>query len=209
MTPRSHPVRCRCGKFRGALSHPERGTRAVCYCRDCQAYGHFLGPGAGVLDRLGGTEVVAVRPRDLRFVEGVEHLACMSLTPNGTLRWFTHCCRTAIGNTPRDIRLAHLGLVHTALVTDAHDLAESFGPIRMHVNRRSAHGEAAATSAPAFAAALVPYVARLAWSRLSGEFRDNPFFDAASGLPRVAPEVLSKDELQKLRRVVAAGSAQP
>ena len=97
----SHPIRCHCGKFQATVAHPEGGTRAVCYCRDCQAFAHFLGSPKDVLDSLGGTDIVAVRPRYVSFIAGVDNLVCMSLTAQGILRWYAKCCQTPIGNTPR------------------------------------------------------------------------------------------------------------
>jgi hypothetical protein len=201
------PLRCRCGQFQAEVTDPGRGTRAVCYCKDCQAFAHFLGLPPGMLDAHGGTDVVAVPPRDLRFVQGAEQLACMSLTPRGTLRWFTSCCRTPIGNTPRDPRLSHVGLVHTALERPGADLGAAFGPVRMRVNRQSARGKPPASPRIAFAASLLRYLSGLAWSRVSGRYRANPFFDAGSGQPRAQPKVLSVEEHRKLKAEVAAAAA--
>ena len=194
-----HPIRCRCGKFEAEVLHPERGTRAVCYCKDCQAFAHFLGLPHGMLDPMGGTEIVAVRPRDVVLIKGAEHLVCMSLTPRGTLRWFTACCRTPVGNTPRNIKLSHAGLVHTALEGRGADPAESFGPVSMVVNRQSARGAPPSTPGPTFIYALLRYLGALLWSRVSGEYKSNPFFDTATGRPRAPPRVLSKGELEQLK----------
>jgi len=194
----NHPIRCGCGKFQAEVAHPERGTRAVCYCRDCQAFAHFLGPPPGMLDALGGTDIVAVRPRHLRFISGTEHLACMSLSPRGTLRWFTACCRTPIGNAPRDLKVSHLGLVHCALEAPGVDLTRSFGPVRMRVNRQGAHGPTPGNAPLTFAGAMLRYGAGLAWSRVSGGYERNPLFDASSGAPIVAPQVLSADARRRL-----------
>lgn len=201
----SHPIRCRCGKFQALVDHPGRGTRAVCYCRDCQAFAHFLGNPPGMLDAHGGTDIVAVRPRDVRFVQGVEHLACMSLSPKGTLRWFTSCCRTPVGNTARDWKVSHVGLVHTALESDRRDLAADFGPVRMRVNRQGAHGKPEAARPLTFFAAIARYMAGLAWSRASGKYRVNPFFDGA-GEPKVQPQVLSLEEHRRLKAQVDAAA---
>jgi hypothetical protein len=198
-----HPIRCRCGDFAAELSRPELGTRAVCYCRDCQAFAHFLGPPPGMLDELGGTDIVAVSPRHLRFTRGAEHLASMSLTPNGTLRWYTSCCRTAIGNTPRDWRRSHVGLIHGCLDAGGSGLDAAFGPVRMRVNVHGAHGKPEHNSRLAFAFAVLRYLRSLAWSRLSGRYRVNPFF-TDGGAPRAAPRVLSPDERAALSLAVQA-----
>ena len=93
-------LRCRCGQVKGIVSTDRAYVRATCYCKDCQAYGHFLG--TEVLDAAGGTEVAAALPAAIRFDGGLEHLACMSLSPKGIYRWYASCCDTPIGNTPRD-----------------------------------------------------------------------------------------------------------
>ena len=197
-----HPVRCRCGSFRAEVVHPERGTRAVCYCKDCQAFAHFLGPPPGMLDAHGGTDIVAVSPRHVRLLQGAEHLACMSLTPKGTLRWFTSCCRTPIGNTPRDMRLSHLGLIHTALEGEGRDLDAAFGPVRLRANRQSAHGRPPASSNLRSFTTILRYVARLAVARIGGRYRSNPFFDPATGQPRAAPQVITLEEHRRLKALV-------
>lgn len=96
----THPLRCQCGKLRGRISHPELALRAICYCNDCQMFAAFLAKSAEVLDENRGTDVVGIRPQDLSFTEGLEHLACMSLTSKGLLRWYASCCNTPIANTP-------------------------------------------------------------------------------------------------------------
>jgi hypothetical protein len=196
-----HPIRCRCGKLQGEISHPERGVRGVCYCRDCQAFAHFLGDPQEILDSLGGTEVIAIPPRWVSITAGSEELVCMSLTEHGTLRWYADCCRTPIGNTPRDVKFSHLGLFPACLGSTS-TLDSAFGPVRMRVNRQSAKGRAPAAPVPTFVMALVRYGGLLAWSRISGKYRQNPFFDATTGLPLVPPRVLSKAEHEKLMNAV-------
>src|SRR5262245_53231763 len=96
----SHPLKCRCGALQGAVARPDRANRGVCYCRSCQAYAHFLGAPGDVLDQLRGTDVVATCPRFVTLTKGRQNLVCMSLSPNGPLRWYASCCNTPIGNTP-------------------------------------------------------------------------------------------------------------
>ena len=57
------PMRCRCGQLEGQLTFTERAGRAVCYCRDCQAFARFLGNSERILNELAGTDLF---PRDLR-----------------------------------------------------------------------------------------------------------------------------------------------
>src|SRR5437764_1430542 len=156
-------IRCECGRIQGVVEKPASGTRAVCYCVDCQAFAHFLGAPAKVLDALGGTEIVAIHPRQLRFERGEDLLANVSLTGR-TYRWYASCCRTAVGNTPRDPRIAHVGLVHQCLAPEE-SLQRTIGPVRMYVNRHGAHGEPPKTPAFSFAAALAPFLSEAGRAR--------------------------------------------
>ncbi|KFN43023.1 hypothetical protein N789_10705 [Arenimonas oryziterrae DSM 21050 = YC6267] len=122
----------------------------------------------------------------------------MSLSPKGTLRWYTSCCRTPIGNTPRDYRQSHIGLVHTCLERGEASLDESFGPIRMRVNVQGAKAPPPKGSRIGFVFAVLRYLASMTWSRLSGKYRLNPFFKP-DGSPSAEPLVLSPGQRTTLR----------
>ena len=92
----SHRFECRCGALQGEVRRPAHGVRAVCYCGDCQTYAHLLGNAQSVLDALGGTDVVATQARNVVITSGASELACLSLSPNGLLRWYASCCGTSI-----------------------------------------------------------------------------------------------------------------
>jgi Family of unknown function (DUF6151) len=123
-----------------------RGEQAVCYCKDCQAFAHFLErPDDAVLNELGGTELVATLPRHVHFTQGLEALVCMSLSDRGLLRWYTSCCNTPIGNTPRDFKISYVGLIHSCAAKRDPSLQDSFGPVRMVLRTKSAKGEVKST----------------------------------------------------------------
>ena len=95
----SHPIQCRCGTLKGYVDRLRGANYCVCYCRDCQAFAHFLGRAGEILDARGGTAVVQTPAANVTFTSGREALACMRLTPNGLLRWYSTCCNTPVGNT--------------------------------------------------------------------------------------------------------------
>ena len=109
-------------------------------------------------------------------------------------RWYTSCCRTPIGNTPRDYRQSHVGLIHTCLELSGASVDDAFGPVRMRVNVQSAKGPPGKTPRVGFAVVVLRYLGSMAWSRLSGSYRVNPFFIGSGGDPRVEPRVLSPSE---------------
>jgi len=198
MSDSSFPLRCACGRLEGYLASPQRTGRAICYCHDCQAFARFLGPTQATLDALGGTDIVAAVPRFVHFVTGADQLQCMSLGPKGLLRWYAGCCRTPIGNTPRNPKLSYVGLVHNCLAGSPAERDAAFGPARMAVSPKSASGQVAVTPLPMLLAAL-QIMRNVGGARLSGAFRQNPFFKAGTDEPIVRPQVLTHAQRQALR----------
>lgn len=196
-----HPLQCRCGTLKGRVAVPGSVNRGVCYCRDCQAFAHFLGEGSEILDELGGTEVIQTLPKHVRFERGVDSLACMRLTDEGLLRWYASCCHTPIGNTPPNYKLSFVGLVHSCLRAPGADLDRSFGPIRMRVNTRSAKQGPKPKQAGALPA-IARFLGQLARARLDGSYRTTPFFDPERGTPVVKPRVLTRDELDGILKTL-------
>src|SRR5215475_14604427 len=195
----SHPLRCRCGTLAGSVREPQRASRGVCYCKDCQAFARYLGKADTVLDAMLGTEVIATLPKYVSFTSGIGSLACLSLTDRGLLRWYASCCGTPIGNTLRDYRVPYVGLVHTCLGTPA-AIEESFGPVRMRVNTKSAKGHP--KSMPlSQAAALLGFFPTVLLARLDGTYKTTPFFNV-DGTPVVKRKVLTSTELATAKDVV-------
>jgi hypothetical protein len=126
----------------------------------------------------------------------------MSLTEHGMLRWYTNCCQTPIGNTPRDFKMSHLGLIHTCLERSGIGLDPSFGSVKMYVSRENAKGQPASTPITTFIAAVIRYLSSLTWSRISGKYKQNPFFDRNTGRPIKEPNVLTTDEHKQLIHTV-------
>jgi len=197
----NHPLRCQCGTLRGYVSHPAAVSRGVCYCKDCQAYAHFLGKADDILDEMGGTDVVATLSKYVTFTQGLEALACMSLTETGMLRWYASCCNTAVGNTSRNFKVAHVGLVHTCLKDPSKPLESSFGPVRMRVNTKNARGKPRSMPISTIASVL-RFLGSLVHARLDGSYRRTPFFDPNRGTPVKSPRVLTSAERERVMSAV-------
>ena len=193
----SYPLQCRCGTVKGVVADTRRANHAVCYCRDCQAFAHFLGRAEEILDERGGSDIVQVLPKKVTFSQGIDKLACIRLTDKGLLRWYASCCRTPIGNTLATPKLSFVGLVHNCLKGGGASLSDAFGPVRVWVNTKSAHGEPkpktrglGATGAWFFGTVLP--------ARFNGDYRTTPFFHVSTGVPIVTPRVLSAEEHAQL-----------
>jgi hypothetical protein len=196
-----HPLRCRCGTLQGSVSHPEKASRGVCYCKDCQAFARFLGNTDDILDEMGGTDVVATLHQYLSFTQGSEALACMSLTEHGMLRWYARCCNTPIGNTPRDFKISHVGLIHTCLQGPSTSLESSFGPVRMRVNTKHAKGKPKWMPISTVLSVL-RFLSSLMRARLDGSYNRTPFFAPDRGTPVVPPKVLTSSERERVMNAV-------
>ncbi len=170
-------------------------TRVHCYCRDCRAFARCLGS-EGVVDAAGGTEIVATLPRQVQFTGGADALACLSLSPRGLYRWYARCCNTPIANTPRNPKIAYVGLVATSLSGTGRSMAASFGPLRMAVNTASALQPVRATPV-ATALGMAGLATALLAARLGGAYRDNPFFNPGTATPVRPARVLSRDERER------------
>jgi len=190
----NHPLQCRCGTLKGYVSPPDMANRCVCYCKDCQAFARFLDrPGDAVLDELGGTEIVATLPGHVHFEQGLDALVCMSLSDHGLLRWYASCCNTPIGNTPRDFKTSYVGLIHSCLAEQAPSLQDSFGPVRMVLQTKSAKGPVSSTPV-SNVVSLLSIMKSVIATRITGSYKRNPFFTADSGTPIRQPRVLTKAE---------------
>jgi hypothetical protein len=190
----NHPLQCRCGTLKGYVSPPDMARRGVCYCKDCQAFVHFLErPDDAVLNERGGTEIIATLPRHVHFTQGLEALVCMSLSDHGLLRWYTTCCNTPIGNTPRDFKISYVGLIHSCLAKRAPSLEDSFGPVTMVLETKSAKAEVQSAPIRNFVA-LLGIMKSVVAARLGGSYKSNPFFVEDSGTPIKQPRVLTEAE---------------
>ena len=151
-------------------------------------------------DRV-GTDVDAIVTKNLSFTQGLENLACMSLTGKGLLRWYASCCTTPVGNTMRNFKLSFVGLVHTCLEGPSTSLEDSFGPVSMRICTKSAKG----TSNPIperKLGAMFRILKSLIRSRLDGSYKITPFFSPDRGTPVVEPKVLSSSEHERLMKAV-------
>jgi Family of unknown function (DUF6151) len=191
------PLRCRCGLVQGAVDVRHSAGRALCYCKDCQAFARFLQRESEILDHLGGTEIIATVPRRVRFNAGFDKVVCMSLSENGLLRWYASCCRTPIGNTPRDRKISYVGLVRACLAGSDDEIRRWFGPLEIALNAQSARGEVRSTPMATFVGVL-KIIRNVAGARLNGGYKDNAFFAVDSGAPTKVPKNLTLAERRAL-----------
>lgn len=197
------PVRCRCGRVRGAVRglSGSRGNRVVCYCDDCQVFAHFLGRAEEILDAHGGTEVFQTSPARLELPTGKEALACVRLTPKGILRWYAGCCCTPIANTLPTRRIPYVSLIHSCLDAGTGSRDAALGPVRGRVQARFASRRPAGPDVydGVPVAMLLRAGGAVLAAGLRGDHRRSPLFDQSTGHPIAAPRVLAEHELAAYR----------
>jgi hypothetical protein len=194
MQASEHPLQCRCGTIKGSVKEPRSANHSMCYCKDCQAFAHFLGQDAQILDAQGGSDIIQVLPKNVSFTQGVEALACMRLTDKGMLRWYASCCNTPIGNTMANFKISFIGLVHNCLENSQTPVQDSFGPIRVWANTQGAKGNPKPKSR-GVGTIMLWAVANVLKARINGSYKETPFFLKDKGTPIVKPRVLSGAEL--------------
>ncbi len=192
------PLRCECGKVTGLVESGGITCRGTCYCRDCRAFANFLGKPERILDGRGGTEIIGTVPGRLRFTAGVEHIASVTLTSRGPYRWYADCCRTPLGNTPRSAKASYVSIPRCALAGPDAEVDRAFGRANFTFAGESATGPVRSTPV-AMTVTIAKVVANLLLTRLSGGWRNTPFFSPGTGEPLRAPQALDAQTRRVLR----------
>jgi Family of unknown function (DUF6151) len=188
----AHLLQCRCGELAGEVDPTAAVNRCTCYCLSCRAFPRVLGCAERVLDARGGTDIVQTSPQSVRITRGREHLACVRLKPDGTMRWYAGCCETLIGNTVMNYRVSFVGLIHDCLRDPARTLDESFGPSLGGVFTTFAIGEPKPELINRVGATW--RIGRMMLkARVSGAYKTTPFY-STDGKPVAEPRVLTAEE---------------
>ncbi|MEP2717285.1 DUF6151 family protein [Pseudophaeobacter sp.] len=174
---------CSCGSLTGHVSAEglKSGLRIKCFCPDCRAGElHHQQP-----DPVEGVDLFQLAPHAITITAGAEHLKLMRLGPKGLFRWYAGCCGTPFANTLAKPQLAFAGM-RSDLFADPALLGK--------VRARSAVVRAGKPPRNEGMMRMVCGIfSRMITARLSGLWRQTPFFDADTGKPVAEPEVLSKE----------------
>jgi hypothetical protein len=196
----THPLRCQCGALTGRVETRARAGHSLCYCKDCQAFIRFLGRDADLLDERGGCENIQTLPKDVTFLTGAQHIACMRLSATGMIRWYAACCNTPIGNTPATRKIAFVGLSRACLENASPSVEQSFGRVWHCTFVDGARGEPKPKPF-GFAGLMLWLIGNQLRARFTGGIRENPFFVAGQDKPIVEPTILTEAESARLREV--------
>jgi hypothetical protein len=177
---------CSCGQTHWTVTAPRAGQRITCYCADCQTAARHLK--ADVLDPGGGTEILQVAAHQLS-IAGPPH-ALLRLSPRGLFRWHTSCCDTPIANTLPFPHLSFAGVLLANLREGADALPRSTGM----VNTVYARGRPGVPERDqGLGRSVLGVFKRALAARLSGKWRETPFFTGPPWTPVATPQVLSRE----------------
>ncbi|MCG7519020.1 DUF6151 family protein [Ruegeria sp. Ofav3-42] len=179
------PFSCSCGSLRGRITAAgvKHGTHTACYCHDCRAAQLYFGQPDPAPEPI---EILQTLPEDIIFDSGAEHLALMQLSPNGMLRWYAGCCNAPLGTTTRTPKFPFVGFI-VKRIPDPSGL----GPITTRGFVPKGNGK---QSHEKIGSAIYGLLTRVAKSRLSGSWKNTPFFDPGTAEPVAKPVILSKAE---------------
>ncbi|MDE4173624.1 DUF6151 family protein [Phaeobacter sp. PT47_59] len=176
---------CTCGGLQGHIA-PEAlktGTHIACYCADCRANEIYHGRPDPAPDPV---ELFQLSPDAIHITKGAENLRLMRLGPKGLFRWYAGCCGTPFANT-----LKTPGLPFAGMRTNLFAQPEIFGKITTRAFMPRPGKPPLTKGALSMVYGLFT---RMVAARLSGRWKETPFFDIETGRPICEPIVLSKAE---------------
>ncbi|QMU59697.1 MAG: hypothetical protein GKR98_16840 [Boseongicola sp.] len=160
---------CDCGETSATI--PTKGTgRAVCYCRDCQAFALLAADGRS-LDAAGGSDLILTTPGAVTITKGDENLRCLRLSDKGPIRWYTACCGAPMSNV-----LGNPKLPYASLTTRGFKDQSKFGPVRLRTNRKEATQRVTQPKG-SLPRTILSVIRRGLTSRITGKYRTSPFFN--------------------------------
>jgi hypothetical protein len=131
--------------------------------------------------REDGVCIWQTTPDKVKVDEGAVHLRLMRLSEKGLLRWFAGCCDTPLFNTLATPKVPFVGVL-----TDRLDDIAPLGPI---VAEGFVEGDDGKSRHVGGGRVARGFVRRALGARLSGRWKDNPFFDTTTGQPIRAAEI--------------------
>jgi len=176
---------CTCNKLRGTLRgvSPHNGTRIECYCHDCRAAEVF----ARQPDPApGGVQLYQTTPDRIRFDAGLEELAVFSLSDTGILRWQARCCGATLFNTLRSPKTPF-----ASFRTDRLEDDQALGPVKARAFVRKPGGKRGHQGLVHLIWGILRHVLP---RRITGRWKETPFFDMATGKPVRKVRVVSDQE---------------
>lgn len=176
------PFACKCGKVTGKVRDTDRaGLRIECFCDSCRAAANICDP---------ARDVDAPVPLFLSYpdkydVSGADLLEPFAFGPKNITRWRTTCCGTRLFSTQPNAKLAF-----ASLAMEQADPNVNVGPVRSRAFVPQPDGKTKHENGLAMVGLILGVLVR----RITGKWRQTPFFDTANLTPIAPVKLYSKAE---------------
>lgn len=183
------PFSCQCGEIKGTLhgATPQSGNHVRCYCDACRAAVLYT---TGKDVEGSGVELFQTTPDKISFQQGRGNLAVFSFNPKKLLRFRASCC-----GVPMFTMLPTPKFALAGMMTDLLEDKSAIGPVASEAfipqpNGRSKHSSVLRLYGGTMWRALV--------ARITGAWKQTPFFDIDTGKPVAEVYVPTPAERAKL-----------
>jgi hypothetical protein len=183
------PFSCRCGEMKGTLhgATPSSGNHVRCYCSACRAAVLYT-TGEDVEDH--GVELYQTTPDKISFQQGQSNLEVFSFNPEKLLRYRASCC-----GVPMFTMLPTPKFALAGMMTDLLQDTSSIGPVASEAFIPQADGTSKHSS-------ILKLYGGTIWraliARVTGRWKQTPFFDIKTGKPITAVYVPTLEERNSL-----------
>lgn len=181
--PRDVPFNCSCGKITGCLrgAAPSAGVHLECFCKDCRAAELYCGQ-----PDMPSAALFQTSPERIVIHQGVDQLAVFSFGEKNLLRWHAACCGATMFNTLRNPKMAFASMQVPRLADK-----DALGPVRTKAFMPATQGKPRHQGMARFVYAML---SRTIAARLSGSWKQTPFFDMKTLQPVADVKVVPKEE---------------
>ena len=180
------PFQCACGMVKGTLRGvgPTKGNRVDCYCKDCRAAEVFADPKRA--SATGPVHLFQTAPSRISLEAGHDQLAVFAMSAKGPLRWYAKCCGTMLCNTLRTPKVAF-----AAMFTDCVPDAATLGPAKTRAFVTKSNGK---VGHDGLRHAVLNLASTAIPARITGAWKNTPFFDTDTLKPVCDVHTLTKEE---------------
>lgn len=180
---------CSCGALSGEVSalSPDSATHIVCFCPDCRAAEVYFGQTDPEDD---GVHLAQLNPSDVSITNGEEHLALLRLYSSGIFRWYAACCNAPLFNTVATPKVRFISIMANRL-----EHPQRLGSVKARAFEPTRKGKVRHHHAMRM---IWPIAVRSLAGLISGEWRETPLFDPATGKPIREAKVLTSAERQSI-----------
>jgi hypothetical protein len=178
---------CTCGKVQGTLHDitDRSGSQLQCHCDECRRAVIWLGNADPGPD---GMRYYQTTPSHVSLDAGVNTLRAFTWKNLKLLRWYAPCCNAPLFNTLNSPKWAFASIIVDRLADPA-----ALGAVKSHAFIEKPNGKRGHTNLAGF---MLGFAKRIIGGRLSGSWRDTPFFDATGAT--IAPvQTLTHDDRTK------------